>query len=86
MKPYSIMYLRYIGSDVWRKRRKRALARAGHRCQICSDRRFLQVHRNSYENLGNEKDEDLAVLCWFCHFVATWSIRIRRYWRSVWGM
>ena len=38
------------------------------KCQLCGDEgTSLQVHHNSYDNLGNEANEDLIVLCPDCH-------------------
>lgn len=56
-------YLEYLQSDHWQETRKAALERAGHRCQVCATTTQLEVHHNSYENLWNEKPEDLVVLC-----------------------
>lgn len=81
MTRFSFQYLTYINSAAWRARRQRALRRAGHRCQVCGEGRRLQVHHVRYDNLGNEPDEDLTVLCWYCHTWATWAIRLRRWWR-----
>ena len=66
----------YINSDAWRRRRIRALQLAGYRCQLCSQRQNLDVHHNNYENLGNERDEDLVVLCGRCHRV--YHVRLDR--------
>lgn len=60
-------YYEYIESEAWKARRNLALERCGHKCQLCSRTDGLQVHHNSYENLGNELDEDLIVLCRRCH-------------------
>jgi 5-methylcytosine-specific restriction endonuclease McrA len=81
MTHFSPQYIGYIASSAWRVRRQRAIERAGGKCQVCGDRRFLQVHHNDYGRLGHEADEDLTVLCWYCHAVATWAIRLRRWWR-----
>lgn len=64
-----VNYLEYIQSLEWAAKRRRALDRAGHRCQLCSSRKKLEVHHNTYENLGDERDEDLTVLCDPCHEV-----------------
>lgn len=84
MTAFSPTYLFYIRSDAWRKRRERALMLAGHRCQVCGDKKRLQVHHVSYVNLGHESDADLTVLCWWCHLFNTWQIRARRLWRWIW--
>lgn len=83
MTRFSLQYLTYIRSPAWRERRKQALRRAGNRCQVCAETRRLQVHHVSYANLGHERDEDLTVLCFWCHVWATWRMRLRRLWASV---
>lgn len=73
-------YQQYIGSAKWARRKRRALALAGWRCQYehddpfhgavrCPRRRYLAVHHRTYERLGHEADADLEVLCWFHHMV-----------------
>lgn len=90
MTRFSLQYVNYIRSQAWQERRQRALRRAQWRCQVCGDaypprvsRARLQVHHVSYKNLGDEPDEDLTVMCVYCHFWATWAIRLRRWWRSL---
>jgi hypothetical protein len=60
-------YATYIQSAEWRIVADRALARAGHKCQVCSSIRQLNVHHNTYERVGCELDTDLCVLCRPCH-------------------
>lgn len=63
-------YLEYLRSPEWRARADAALERADHRCMVCgADRWFsrLNVHHNTYERLGNERESDLIVLCEHCH-------------------
>lgn len=75
-------YAAYIASPAWARRRRRALQRAGHRCQFevgyddplgiprrCERARYLTVHHLHYDRLGCEADGDLEVLCWFHHMV-----------------
>lgn len=83
---FSSQYLKYIRSGAWQIRRQRALQRAGHRCQVCGNTRRLQVHHNSYKNLGQEKDIDLSVLCWECHALYTWYSRIKRFFAWIWKL
>ena len=63
----SMPYSDYLLTDHWLSMRKAALYRAGGRCQLCGRQERLQVHHNSYENLGHELPEDLVVLCQSCH-------------------
>lgn len=41
------------------------MQRSGYKCQICGSKNYLDVDHNSYDNLGNEREnlEDLVVLC-----------------------
>ena len=61
-------YDKYLQSKHWKKTRKAALERAGYQCQLCSCKdSVLDVHHNSYDNIGKEKHKDLIVLCRPCH-------------------
>ena len=63
-------YEAYINSAKWRRRRQRAIERAGYRCEKCgvsAQEERLEVHHLTYERLGSERDEDLSVLCHACH-------------------
>ena len=62
-------YREYLGSWDWLWTRKRALHRAGYRCERCRSAEHLEVHHLTYERLGHERDEDLEVLCRDCHAV-----------------
>lgn len=58
-------YQEYLNSPEWQEVRLVALKRSGNKCQICGSKHNLDVHHNSYTNLGNEHKhlEDLIVLC-----------------------
>ena len=60
-------YKEYLNSDHWKEIRLKALSRAGNRCQLCSSTNSLNVHHNTYKNVGNENLKDLVVLCRECH-------------------
>ena len=64
-------YSNYLKSDHWLKTREGALISAGFQCEECGwddeSHYQLNVHHNTYKNLGNEKPEDLTVLCYRCH-------------------
>ncbi len=52
----------------WQARRAATLARVGYRCQVCGTRDArLDVHHNTYANYGDERPQDLTVLCKDCH-------------------
>ena len=60
-------YKEYLQTEHWKEVRGNALYRAKYKCQLCGNKDNLNVHHNTYENRGNEKDEDLIVLCQKCH-------------------
>ncbi len=67
MRTLTRQYREYLESFFWRAKRDAALVRAGHRCENCSSRDNLEVHHKNYETFGNERPEDLEVLCIACH-------------------
>lgn len=60
-------YIEYLQSDHWKDVRRRAIERANFHCIICGNTQDLEVHHNSYDRLGGEHVDDLAVLCTKCH-------------------
>jgi hypothetical protein len=65
-----IDYKSYINSEQWKDISSKAKERAKWKCQLCNkggDNTTLHTHHRTYENLGEEKDEDLIVLCSNCH-------------------
>lgn len=62
-----IPYEEYLLTEHWQKKRRRSLIRGDYRCAHCNQSTDLHVHHETYENLWNEKDEDLTVLCKTCH-------------------
>lgn len=60
-------YKKYLKTHHWLITRDLALERAEYKCQLCASKESLNVHHNTYENRGCEKDEDLVVLCENCH-------------------
>lgn len=60
-------YKNYLKTNHWKEKRKKVLKNAKFKCQLCSKTDNLHVHHNTYKNIGNEKKEDLIVLCEGCH-------------------
>lgn len=87
-------YQEYLKSKVWAEKRKLALSRAHGKCESCGaayvNDSSLDVHHLTYERVGgNEKPDDLKVLCYPCHKDAdkkrdnqTDARRKNRYYRS----
>jgi hypothetical protein len=67
---WSQSYPEYLSSAKWKERRQAFLDSRPKplRCQMNARHKFgLQVHHNTYENIGCELDEDLVLLCRRCH-------------------
>jgi 5-methylcytosine-specific restriction endonuclease McrA len=60
-------YAEYLESPQWQTRRRAAFERARNACTLCPETRALEVHHRTYSHIGNERDEDLVVLCYWCH-------------------
>lgn len=73
----TMKYCEYLLTPEWQATRFRALKRANNRCQYCGWRKGLHVHHRTYATRGCERDEDVIVLCSWCHES---SHGIRRNW------
>lgn len=79
--PTKTEYRAYIASPGWQARRKEFLCRQSwcNRCEIprwlaiIAYDQDLHVHHKNYENVGQEKNEDLEPLCRRCHEVETFG-------------
>ena len=60
-------YQSYLQSKWWQFRRKWAISDFDNKCQRCGFTHQLDAHHLSYENIGDERAEDLMVLCRRCH-------------------
>lgn len=67
---HSDEYLAYLQSPQWRERKARYIRNHGYWCRGCWARKNLQLHNSSYENLFNEPDRDLWLICGKCHQLA----------------
>ena len=59
-------YIEYLKSEEWREKRKAFMEDRGNECEECGEK-GTQVHHLSYENVGDEDDDDVMVLCNQCH-------------------
>lgn len=64
-----IGYNSYLKSKHWELLRN-GLIKPNDKCQICNEKKPLQLHHLTYENLGNEKPTDFLKLCDSCHKMA----------------
>lgn len=60
-------YAEYLKTPIWELTRQAALRRAKGKCSVCHSEIDLHVHHLNYDNVGDEKPEDLIVLCECCH-------------------
>lgn len=61
-------YGEYMASKKWKRKRSKAIARAGHKCEHChAENVTLEVHHKTYARLGREQPSDLVALCGPCH-------------------
>lgn len=80
-------YKDYLQSGVWGHLRDLVLGRAEGKCEVCGTEGTLHAHHTTYRRCwGNEKLEDLIVLCPFCHMRvhALAKERIGMYRRGLW--
>lgn len=64
----ALPYDQYLLSDWWKERKRTKILSVGCCCEECGIVNvILHVHHLTYKNLGNERDEDLQVLCEPCH-------------------
>jgi hypothetical protein len=59
----------YLQSDIWKEKRRQVLNRANGKCERCNSILLdPDVHHLTYDDVGgNEKLDDLMVLCFPCH-------------------
>lgn len=70
----------------WPAARKRALARAGHRCEKCGSASRLEVHHKEHrKDGGGHALRNLIVLCRRCHFSEHKGNAARAEWKELLG-
>jgi len=57
----------YLESPEWHKLKQDKLSIANYRCEHCGADEYLELHHISYEKLGSEPLNHLAILCRDCH-------------------
>lgn len=57
----------YLKTRHWKKTSAEAIARSGGCCHECGSPVHLEVHHKTYAHLGDERPQDLEVLCSYCH-------------------
>lgn len=60
-------YKDYIKDEQWLEKSAKYLEE-NPMCEICHKHKANQAHHNSYENFGEETDDDLTAICDRCHF------------------
>lgn len=56
-------YAEYLQTEHWRQMREVDFRTHGRRCFICIRTTGLEIHHVIYDNLGDEKPEDMVPLC-----------------------
>ena len=67
-------YQAYLESSAWQDVRRLVIDRFGGRCATCNASDGLEVHHRTYERVGDERMDDLTLLCSQCHELlhSTW--------------
>jgi 5-methylcytosine-specific restriction endonuclease McrA len=60
-------YIDYLSSQKWKRKRDEVLIRDNDLCQECKLKPAIEIHHITYENLYDEKLQDLVALCIECH-------------------
>jgi 5-methylcytosine-specific restriction endonuclease McrA len=66
-KVHKKQYEDYLTTTKWRSKREELFNIRGKNCENCGSDKLIQVHHLTYENIFNEKLEDLKILCRNCH-------------------
>lgn len=66
----ALFYDHYIKSERWRLFRNKIFKERGFQCELCDNRKNLQLHHITYERFGEEHDLDVMILCQDCHKLA----------------
>ena len=61
------LYHEYLLSSDWQSKRQLVIERANEICERCHEKKIVDVHHLTYENVFDEPLEDLQGLCRICH-------------------
>lgn len=78
-------YHTYITSPAWEDRKRRYYEKYPKRCVLCLTYKHIELNHLSYENLGDEWDEDLVPLCRACHALFHQRYGVKRVMRRQWN-
>jgi 5-methylcytosine-specific restriction endonuclease McrA len=66
--PFRVRYQLVLLSPRWRKLRARRIASSSGKCEKCKKgSKKFELHHLHYDTLGEERDEDVELLCLSCH-------------------
>lgn len=72
-------YDQHISSAEWKSLKHKIIEQRGNRCERCGqENASLELHHVHYHSLGNEKPEDVELLCSECHSKADETRRPKR--------
>lgn len=60
-------YKQYLKSSEWKEKRKQFIEGVGSECERCGSKKNLQIHHKNYDNVFDETEDDVEVLCKNCH-------------------
>lgn len=60
-------YHRYLKSKKWKDFRLKIINERGKKCEKCGNKKYLEIHHLTYDNVFNETRNDVMVLCDLCH-------------------
>jgi hypothetical protein len=69
-------YNEYLASTLWEANKTRL--RLGWSCFVCDVKQDLDAHHCSYDNVGNEQDGDLVMLCRHHHLLVHRLVRKKK--------
>lgn len=71
-------YTCYMDSEEWVTAKERKFRTVPVKeCELCSSTNNLDIHHATYDNLGDEKMDDLQILCHECHIETYHARRLK---------